>query len=56
MIDRGHTLPLVRQARLLKLSRGGVYYTARPVTPANLAIMCSATIWMVISDNQDDVW
>jgi len=39
MIDREHTLPLVRQAELLKLSRGSVYYTARPVSPANLAIM-----------------
>jgi len=39
MIDREHALPLVRQATLLKLSRGGVYYQARPVTPANLAIM-----------------
>ena len=39
MIDRGHELPLSRQAELLKLSRGSLYYKGRPVTPANLAIM-----------------
>jgi putative transposase len=39
MIDRGHELPLARQAALLKLSRGSLYYTARPVTPADLAVM-----------------
>ena len=39
MIDRGHALPLTRQAKLLKLSRGSLYDTARPVTPADLAVM-----------------
>ena len=39
MIDREHELPLVKQAALLKLSRGSLYYKGRPVTPANLAIM-----------------
>ena len=39
MIDREHALPLTRQAGLLKLSRGSLYYKPRPVTPANLAIM-----------------
>jgi putative transposase len=39
MIDRGHALPLTRQAKLLKLSRGSLYYTVRPVTPADLAVM-----------------
>jgi putative transposase len=39
MIDREHELPLARQAELLKLSRGSLYYKGRPVTPANLAIM-----------------
>ena len=39
MIDRGHALPLTRQATLLKLSRGGLCYQARPVSPADLAIM-----------------
>ena len=28
MIDRGHTLPLVRQAELLRLSRNNLYYRA----------------------------
>ena len=39
MIDRGHELPLTRQAKLLKLSRGSLYYTTRPVMPADLAVM-----------------
>ena len=39
MIDHEHELPLVRQAALLKLSRGSLYDKARPVSPANLAIM-----------------
>ena len=39
MIDREHELPLTRQANLLKLSRGSLYYKGRPVTAANLAIM-----------------
>jgi putative transposase len=39
MIDREHALTLTRQAALLKLSRGSLYYTARPVTPADLAVM-----------------
>jgi putative transposase len=39
MIDRGHELPLSRQASRLKLSRSSLYYKGRPVTPANLTIM-----------------
>jgi len=39
MIDREHELPLVRQADLLGLSRGSLYYKNRPVTAAALAIM-----------------
>jgi len=39
MIDREHELPLLRQADLLKLSRGSLYYKNRPVTAATLAIM-----------------
>ena len=39
MIDREHELPLVRQADLLKLSRGSLYYKNRPVTAAALAIL-----------------
>lgn len=39
MIDRKHSLPLVRQARELGISRGSVYYLPRPVSPADLAIM-----------------
>jgi putative transposase len=39
MIDRAHDLPLTRQAEILKLSRSSLYYRARPVSPADLAVM-----------------
>ena len=39
MIDRGHDLPLERQAGLLGLSRSSLYYEPRPVSAAELAIM-----------------
>jgi putative transposase len=39
MIDRSHELPLARQAQLLLLSRGSLYYRPCPVSPADLAIM-----------------
>jgi putative transposase len=39
MIDRGHKLPLTRQAAVLGISRGSLYYSACPVSPAELAIM-----------------
>jgi putative transposase len=39
MIDREHNLPITRQAEVLKISRGSVYYLPRPVPPADLAIM-----------------
>ena len=39
MIDRTHDLPVTRQAQVLKLSRSSVYYQARPVSAADLAIM-----------------
>jgi putative transposase len=39
MIDRSHELPLTRQAQILKLSRGSLYYRPCPVSAADLAIM-----------------
>ena len=39
MIDRSHDLPLMRQAEILRLSRGSLYYRPRPVSAADLAIM-----------------
>ena len=39
MIDRGHALPIARQASLLGISRGSVYYLPRPVSAADLAVM-----------------
>jgi len=39
MIDRKHELPVTRQAKLLGLSRGSVYYVAQPASAADLALM-----------------
>ena len=39
MIDRDHELSITRQAELLKISRGTVYYLPQPVSPADLALM-----------------
>jgi len=39
MIDRDHTLTVTRQAALLGISRGSVYYLPRPVSDADLALM-----------------
>jgi len=39
MIDRSHPLPIARQARVLGISRGSVYYTPRAVGEADLALM-----------------
>jgi len=39
MIDREHDLSITRQAEVLKISRGSVYYLPRPVPDADLAIM-----------------
>jgi putative transposase len=39
MIDRQHDLPITKQAKVLCISRGSVYYLPRPVPEADLAIM-----------------
>ena len=39
MIDRTDSLPLGKQAKLLGISRGTVYYTPRPTSQADLALM-----------------
>jgi putative transposase len=39
MIDRRHDLPITKQAEVLCISRGSVYYLPRPVPEADLAIM-----------------
>jgi len=39
MIERGHDLPLGRQAELVGLSRSTLYYEPRPVPASELAIM-----------------
>jgi putative transposase len=39
MIDRAHDLSISRQAKVLNISRGSVYYRPRPVSPEDLALM-----------------
>jgi putative transposase len=39
MIDKEHDLSIVKQAKILGLSRSGVYYEPRPVSDADLALM-----------------
>jgi putative transposase len=39
MIDRGHDLPVSRQAELLNISRGSVYYLPRATSTSDLALM-----------------
>lgn len=39
MTDRNHTLSITRQASLLGISRGSIYYQPRPVSDADLALM-----------------
>jgi putative transposase len=39
LIDRGHDLSITKQAEILKVSRGSVYYLPRPVSSADLDIM-----------------
>lgn len=39
MIERGHALPIKRQAELVNISRGSAYYQPKPVSAADLALM-----------------
>jgi putative transposase len=39
MIDRDHDLPVSKQAEVLRISRGSIYYLPRPVSVADLALM-----------------
>ncbi len=39
MLDRDHKLPVAQQAKLLKISRGSVYYLPKLVSAADLALM-----------------
>jgi putative transposase len=39
MIDRNHDLPIVRQAKILNISRGSVYYQPRPTSPEDRELM-----------------
>ena len=39
MIDRGHSLALTTQARLLGIARSTVYRAPQPVSPTDLAVM-----------------
>ncbi len=39
MIDGAHELPIARQAKVLNISRGCIYYKPRPVSAADLTLM-----------------
>jgi putative transposase len=39
MIDRDHLLPITRQAQLVNISRGSVYYAPEPASEADLRLM-----------------
>jgi len=39
MIDRDHKLPISRQAKLLDISRGTVYYQPKPISPRDQMLM-----------------
>jgi len=39
MIDREHDLPITKQAEVLRISRGSVYYLPRPVPATDLEVM-----------------
>ena len=39
MINREYDLPITKQAQVLRISRGSVYYLTRPMPEADLAIM-----------------
>ncbi len=39
MVDRHHDLPLSRQAELLGISRGAVYYVPKPISEVDLRLM-----------------
>ena len=39
MIDKTHDLPVVRQAKLLELSRSSIYYQPKPMPESDLRLM-----------------
>jgi putative transposase len=38
MIDRTHDFPIARQAKILNISRGSVYYESRPMSADDVTI------------------
>ena len=49
MIDPSHRLPIVRQARLLDVSRSSVYYRPLPTSDADLALMRKRPVMPVLN-------
>ena len=45
MIDRTHDLPIVRQCRILELSRSTAYYQSQPASVEDLALMRRLDEW-----------
>ena len=54
MIDRDHELSVSRQAKVLGISRGSVYYLPRPTLDADLAFAIVArtdgATWLIAPD------
>jgi hypothetical protein len=46
MIDRTHRLSMSRQAQLLDISRGAVYYLPKPTSASDLRIMHVRYEWL----------
>jgi hypothetical protein len=51
MINRSHDLPIVRQAELLNVSRGSVYYEPQPASAEDPAIMLAADLNRMSSES-----
>jgi hypothetical protein len=59
MITPSHDLPVTRQAKVLGISRGAVYYKARPVSPRDLRIMRQLDelhLWLCYRISAQECW
>ena len=54
MIDREHDLPITKQAEVLRISRGSVYYLPRPVSePTSQSCgVSTGCIWSSLSQDR----
>ena len=49
MIDQKHALPMVRQAKLLDMSRSSLYYRPQPTSESDLRLMRRITAHVVLT-------